>query len=103
MLVTKPSWFEIVGRQNGNLWLQVREGEDQGRRVSVPVIHSEYSIEKENQLESLSVGDLCKVTLHSDSETAPDWRVNDIEDIRRSRNQANRRAPSGLTSAQILD
>lgn len=103
MLVTRPSWFEVVGRQNGEIWLQVQAGEDQGRRVSVPVIHGEYSVQQENQLASLSAGDLCEVTLHSDSETAPDWRVAEIEDIRRQTTQAHSQPQTGSTSAQISD
>jgi hypothetical protein len=102
MLITKPSWFEVVGKQNGEIWLQVHSGEDQGRRVSVPRMHSEYSDQEENQLENLSVADLCKVTLLSDSETAPDWRVDEIDEIRRQSPQAHKKQTFSAT-AQVSD
>jgi serine protease inhibitor len=83
MLVTEPSQFQVVRKQNGNLWLEVQEKRDQGRRVSVPLFHGDYDDEIEDALDSMSVGDLCVLTLQSDSEKAPDWRVLDIEDVPR--------------------
>jgi hypothetical protein len=92
MLVTDASWFEVVRKQNGNLRLEVRGSRDQGRRISVPVRHETYDGETERTLTSLSVGDECQVVLQSDSESAPDWRVQTIEEVDKVANQRTDRA-----------
>lgn len=84
MLVTDASWFEVVRKQNSDLWLEVRGNRDQGRRISVPTRHEEYEEDTEGKLRSLSVGDECKLTLQSNSKNAPNWRVQGIREISRN-------------------
>ncbi|AZH26845.1 hypothetical protein [Haloplanus aerogenes] len=78
MLETEPAPYEVVGRQNNHLWLEILEGGDQGIRVSVPVHDSEYSENIQKQVQNLSVGDVKELILVSDSEQRPDWRISDF-------------------------
>lgn len=79
MLRTEPVLYEVVGRQNNHLWLEILEGGDQGIRVSVPVHDSEYSENNvQKQVLNLSVGDVEKLVLVSDSDQRPDWRIEEF-------------------------
>lgn len=78
MLKTKPALYEVVGRRNNHLWLEVLEGGDKGMRVSVPVHDSEYTDELQRRVRRLSVGDVGKFVLESESENRPKWRIHEI-------------------------
>ena len=84
MLKTEPALYEVMGRQNNHLWLEVLEGGDQGIRVSVPVHHAEYETELQEQILDLSVGDVGRFVLESESEGRPDWRICDIKNRKNS-------------------
>ncbi|USZ69549.1 hypothetical protein NGM10_07405 [Halorussus salilacus] len=79
MLKTEPALYEVVGRKNNHLWLEVLEGGDQGIRVSVPVHNSEYGENLQAQVLRLSVGDVRRFVLESEDEGRPDWRICEIE------------------------
>lgn len=104
MLVTDASWFEVVRKQNSDLWLEVRGNRDQGRRISVPTRHEEYEEDTEEKLQSLSVGDECELTLQSSSKNAPDWRVQEIKEISRtpSRDTSTAMTHSSTRSSGIV-
>lgn len=85
MLKTEPALYEVVGRQNNHLWLEVLDQKDQGIRVSVPVLSAEYGDELQDTVENLSVGDVGEFVLESEEGTRPDWRVADIRDLRKDR------------------
>jgi hypothetical protein len=78
MLRTEPELYEVAGAQNNHLWLEVLEGPDQGIRVSVPVHSSEYDQELQRDVLGLEVGDVYKITLVSEQESPPDWRVEQV-------------------------
>jgi len=78
MLKTRPAIYKVVGEQNNHLWLEVLEGEDQGMRVSIPVHSTEYSEDLQQDVLNLSVGDVRKFVLESESEGRPKWRVCEI-------------------------
>jgi hypothetical protein len=80
MLKTRPALYEVVGRQNNHLWLEVLDGGDRGTRVSVPVHDSDYDEKTQSQVLELSVGDVHKITLESESDGRPNWRIAEIED-----------------------
>lgn len=79
MLKTEPALYEVVGRHNNHLWLEVLEGDDEGIRVSVPVYDEGYDEELQAQVLNLSVGDVGRFVLESESEGRPDWRIGDID------------------------
>lgn len=86
MLKTEPALYEVVGRQNNHLWLEVLEGGDQGIRVSVPVHDAKYETKDiQEQVLGLSVGDVGKFILESEDERRPDWRIHDICSLESSR------------------
>lgn len=78
MLRTEPELYEVAGAQNNHLWLEVLEGPDQGLRVSVPVHSSEYTRETQENVLDLEVGNVYKLTLVSEQESPPDWRIEEI-------------------------
>lgn len=78
MLKTEPALYEVVGRHNNHLWLEVLEGDDEGIRVSVPVYDAEYDDDLQAQVLDLSVGDVRRFVLESEDEGRPDWRIRDI-------------------------
>lgn len=80
MLRTEPALYEVVGRHNNHLWLEVLEGDDEGIRVSVPVYEPGYDDELQAQVLELSVGDVCRFVLESEDERRPDWRIREIKD-----------------------
>lgn len=80
MLKTTPAEYEVVGRHNNHLWLEVLAGDDQGVRVSVPVRHSEYDPELQKEILNLEVGEVKTFVLRSESEERPDWRICEITD-----------------------
>lgn len=86
MLKTEPALYEVVGRQNNHLWLEVLKGDDQGIRVSVPVHDATYE-EKDLQAQvlNLSVGDVGEFILESEEEYRPDWRISKICEIKDDR------------------
>lgn len=87
MLKTEPALYEVVGRQNNHLWLEVLEGNDQGIRVSVPVHDAEYEAKDlQTQVPKLSIGDVGKFVLKSEEERRPDWRIHEIREIKDSNN-----------------
>jgi hypothetical protein len=79
MLKTEPALYEVVGRHNNHLWLEVLEGDDEGIRVSVPVYDAGYNKELQAQVLDLSVGDVRRFVLESENEGRPDWRIHDID------------------------
>lgn len=86
MLKTEPALYEVVGRQNNHLWLEVLEGDDQGIRVSVPVHDAEYEAENlQARVLNLSVGDVGRFVLESEDERRPDWRIHEICSIKENR------------------
>ncbi|MDZ5812400.1 hypothetical protein U4E84_13705 [Halorubrum sp. AD140] len=82
MLKTEPELYEVAGAQNNHLWLEVLEGPDQGLRVSVPVHSSEYTQETQDKVLDLEVGNVYKLTLVSDQESPPDWKIEDVHSER---------------------
>lgn len=78
MLRTEPELYEVAGAQNNHLWLEILEGPDQGLRVSVPVHSSEYASEIQDQVLDLAVGNVYELTLVSDQESPPDWRIKEV-------------------------
>lgn len=87
MLKTEPALYEVVGRQNNHLWLEVLEGDDQGIRVSVPVHDAKYEAKDlQAQVLGLSVGDVGEFVLKSEDERRPDWHIHEIRQIKDSRN-----------------
>lgn len=80
MLKTTPAEYEVVGRHNNHLWLEVLGGDDQGVRVSVPVRHSAYESDLQQKMLNLDVGDVKKFVLKSKSEDRPDWRVSTVKE-----------------------
>ena len=82
---TEPALYEVVGRQNNHLWLEVLGGEDQGIRVSVPVHSEAYGEDLQERVLELSVGDVEEFVLESDDEERPDWYITEICDSRDSR------------------
>lgn len=78
MVETKPARFEVVGRHNNHVWLEVLNGGDEGIRVSVPVRHPEYDHELEKRIDSLEVGDVQTFVLKSTRNNLPDWRIVEI-------------------------
>lgn len=85
MLKTEPTQYEVVGRRNNHLWIEVLSGGDQGIRVSVPVHHDDYDEPLQEKIFNLSVGDIAEIELKSDKEERPDWRISSI------RSEADRR------------
>lgn len=85
MLKTRPALYEVVGQQNNHLWLEVLEGGDQGMRVSVPVRDPEYTDDLQAQVLKLSVGDIGKFILESESESRPNWRIHEICELEEGR------------------
>ena len=85
MLKTEPELYEVAGAHNNHLWLEVLEGPDQGIRVSVPVQDSTYSEETQEDVLQLRVGDVYKLTLVSDQESPPDWRIEEVHNKRKHR------------------
>ena len=81
MLKTDPEKYEVVGRQNNHLWLEVLNGGDQGVRVSVPVRHPDYSDKLQRKILRLDIGDVREFILKSGTESRPDWRIEDIEKV----------------------
>lgn len=81
MLKTESALYEVVGRQNNHLWLEVLKGGDQGIRVSVPVHDAAYE-EKDlqEQVLELSEGDVAKFVLESEDEQRPQWRIHKIQE-----------------------
>lgn len=80
MLRTTPTEYEVVGRHNNHLWLEVLGGDDQGVRVSVPVRHSDYGSNLQQKMLNLDVGEVKTFVLKSKSEDRPNWRVSKIEE-----------------------
>lgn len=80
MLKTTPAEYEVVGRHNNHLWLEVLTGGDQGVRVSVPVRHSDYKRDLQQDILHLDVGDVKTFVLKSESEDHPDWRICEIRE-----------------------
>lgn len=85
MLETEPALYEVVGRQNNHLWLEVLDQKDQGIRVSVPVLSREYDEELQEAVRGLAVGDVGEFVLESETEERPDWYIAKICDLRDSR------------------
>lgn len=85
MLRTEPELYEVVGTQNNHLWLEVLEGPDQGIRVSVPVHSTEYNEELQQKVLGFNIGDVYKLTLVSEQESPPDWRVKEVKSEREAR------------------
>lgn len=81
MLRTDLAKYEVVGRQNNHLWLEVLNSDDQGVRVSVPVRHRDYDDDLQRKVLQLDVGDIIELTLESDNESPPDWRIEKIEEV----------------------
>lgn len=79
MLKTESALYEVVGRQNNHLWLEVLNGDDQGIRVSVPVHHDEYGDSLQAQVLDLAVGDVGTFILESEDEQRPNWRICEME------------------------
>lgn len=82
MLKTEPALYEVVGRQNNHLWLEVLDQKDQGIRVSVPVLSREYDEALQEAVRDLSVGDVGEFVLKSEREDRPDWYIAEICDLR---------------------
>lgn len=80
MLKTTPTEYEVVGRHNNHLWLEVLAGGDQGVRVSVPVRHFEYGQDLQEKILNLDVGEVKTFVLKSESEDRPDWRICEIRE-----------------------
>ncbi|PSQ16521.1 hypothetical protein BRD00_11060 [Halobacteriales archaeon QS_8_69_26] len=80
MLRTDPALYEVVGRQNNHLWLEVLEGDDQGIRVSVPIHDTDYDEGVQDRVLGLSAGNVRELVLESDTEQRPNWRIRKIED-----------------------
>lgn len=85
MLKTEPALYEVVGRKNNHLWLEVLEGGDQGMRVSVPVHDSEYEDDLLAEVQNLSIGDVGTFVLKSEDERRPDWRIQEIRGLKNGR------------------
>ncbi len=90
MLKTNPALYEVVGRQNNHLWLEVLEGGDQGIRVSVPVHDAAYDDSVQTQVADVAVGDVGTFVLESESKQRPEWRIDEIRELE---------ADTGLVSA----
>jgi hypothetical protein len=82
MLRTEPELYEVAGAQNNHLWLEVLEGPDQGLRVSVPVHSSEYTSETQKEVLDLEVGNVYELTLVSDQQSPPDWKIEKVHSDR---------------------
>ena len=82
MLRTEPELYEVAGAQNNHLWLEILEGPDQGLRVSVPVHSSEYTSETQKEVLDLEVGNVYELTLVSDQQSPPDWKIEKVHSDR---------------------
>lgn len=80
MMRTEPELYEVAGAQNNHLWLEVLEGQDQGLRVSVPVISSDYDEETQTDIQNLETGGVYQLVLESEDASPPDWRVEEVCD-----------------------
>ena len=80
MLKTEPELYEVTGAQNNHLWLEILEGPDQGIRVSVPVHSSRYNRDLQEDILQFEVGNVYELSLVSERESPPDWRVEEIHD-----------------------
>jgi hypothetical protein len=60
------------------MWLEVLEGPDAGLRVAVPQYSSTYSKELEQKLAGMSVGEVHRFVLQSESTAPPQWRVKSV-------------------------
>jgi hypothetical protein len=87
MLETEPALYEVVGRQNNHLWLEVLESDDAGIRVSVPRHSSDYEESLQEQVLSLSEGDVGEFVLKSEDANRPDWRIDSVDIIENSQNR----------------
>ena len=81
MLQTSEAEFLVSSTHPHHLWFEVLSGEDQGRRVSIPLRDAAYPKNTEHALQELSTRDVVRAVLVSDAEDAPKWRVKSITEI----------------------
>lgn len=79
MLKTERTDFLVIDCKNTFLRFQVISGEDQGRRVSIPIYDDAYSQEVHTTLKEIETGDVVEAVLESADHTSPDWRVAELE------------------------
>lgn len=75
MIKTKPENYLVHKIKRTYIWLEVLEGEDAGIRVSVPRYSSAYSDKIQEQVNSLSKGEIQTFVLVSKDEVSPNWYI----------------------------
>lgn len=85
MIETDPALYEVVGRQNNHLWLEVLESEDRGLQVSVPHVSRDYTDEIQEKVNNLEVGDKREFVLSSETDYPPQWKIKEVGEYSESR------------------
>lgn len=81
MIRTSKEEFRVASRQNNHIWFEVLTGDDQGLRVSIPIIDESYSQELTDKIQTLSAGRVIEATLVSETKRPPHWKVESLETL----------------------
>lgn len=79
MLKTEQEQYLVHKIRQRHIWLEVINGLDTGMRLSVPRRHQTYSDETTEIVKSFNEGEVYTMTLVSDTEHPPQWRIDSIK------------------------
>jgi len=71
--------FRVVDVRRNTIWLEAREGEDKGTRISVPKRSDAYSEELQSRVLDLEESELITGIVVSKDEVSPNWYIASCE------------------------